>query len=97
MVDWETSDWTLENMISEEINLEEVCQLPKPKDVVFPERRSMTDAKLFCTKLGGKLTIVSDQRKQDELIRKFKTKLAGMYTLGEREKLVLTNFHRFQC
>ena len=92
LVDWETSEWSLENMISEEINLEEVCQLPKPKDVVFPERRSMIDSKLLCTKLGGKLTVVIDQRKQDELIRKFNTKLAGMYILGEREELDLAKF-----
>lgn len=76
----------MENMISEEINLEEVCQLPKPQDIVFPERRSMIDSKLLCTKLGGKLTVVTDQKKQDELIRKFNSKLAGVYAIGEREK-----------
>ena len=70
-------------MLSEEIDMEEVCQLPKPQDVVFPERRSMTDSKLMCTKLGGKLTVVNDLKKQDELIARFNTKLAGIYTLGE--------------
>ena len=75
----------MENMLSEEIDMEEVCQLPKPQDVIFPERRSMMDSKLLCTKLGGNLTVVTDQRKQEELIRKFNAKLAGIYTLGERK------------
>ena len=79
------SEWSLENMVLEETNLEEVCQLPKTQDVVFPERRSMIDSKLLCTKLGGNLTVVTDQTTQDQLISKFNSKLAGLYTIGEKQ------------
>ena len=70
-------------MLSEEIELETVCQVPKPQDVIFAERRSMTDSKLLCAKLGGKLTVVTDQDHQDNLITKFNTKLAGKLISGK--------------
>ena len=73
----------MENMLSEEIELEKVCQMPKPHDVIFPERRSMTDSKLLCAKLGGKLSVVADQDKQDNLITKFNTKIAGKFIFGK--------------
>ena len=85
------SEWSLENMVLEETNLEEVCQLPKTQDVVFPERRSMIDSKLLCTKLGGNLTVVTDQTTQDQLISKFNSKLAGLYTIGVRQPQLIDN------
>jgi hypothetical protein len=71
IVNWETAQWALENMVIEKATLEAVCQLPKPKDVLFPERRSMTDVKMLCNKMGGNTTVVKSVADQDRLTEHF--------------------------
>ena len=56
---------------------EEVCQLPKPEDILFPEQRTYSAAKLMCEKVGGKLTVVDSDQKLKKLVNIFKKKKAN--------------------
>ena len=58
-------------MSIEQWSLDTVCILPEPRDVVFPETMTVPNSKLLCNKLGGKMTVVSGQTHQDELIAYF--------------------------
>ena len=40
-------------MVRETRPFDEVCLLPKPRSIVFPEPRSNSDYKLLCNKLKG--------------------------------------------
>ena len=57
---------------------EEVCQLPEPEDILFPEQRTYYTAKLMCEKVGGKMTIVDSDQKLRKLLNTFKKKKANM-------------------
>ena len=55
-------------MVKETRPFEEVCLLPKPRSIVFPELRSNSDSKLLCNKLKGELTVITSNEKQEELL-----------------------------
>lgn len=79
LVDWSTAEWALENMVSENRSIDEVCQLPKPTDVLFPEKRNMSDFKLLCDRMGGHVTVVNSTEKQSRLVKQFGEELPGQY------------------
>ena len=53
LVDWDSADWRVDNMVKETRPFDEVCLLPKPRSIGFPEPRSNSDYKLLCNKLKG--------------------------------------------
>ena len=53
LVDWESADWRVDNMVRETRPFDEVCLLPKSRSIGFPELRSNSDYKLLCNKLKG--------------------------------------------
>ena len=73
LVNWKTAEWNLENMVVDNLSVDEICLLPKPRDVLLPEKRTFPDHMQLCNKLGGKSTVArSDARHAKELIAEVK-------------------------
>ena len=51
LVNWETSSWDLSHMEVIEKSQDEVCLLPKQRDIVFPELRK--NEELYVVLVGG--------------------------------------------
>ena len=58
---------------------EEVCLLPKPRDIVFPELRENEDMHLLCNKLKGTMSVTDSQDTQDRLVEEFTKKMPDEY------------------
>ena len=54
-----------------ELDKEEVCELPRPKDILFPEYRTNADTHLLCNKLKGHLSVADNQESMSNLIDTF--------------------------
>ena len=54
---------------------DEVCLLPQPRNILFPEYRTNSDMHLICNKLKGHLSVSDSQEMQDALIHEFKTQM----------------------
>ena len=74
VVNWDMSIWKLTNVAEVYLNKETVCNLPEPRHVLFPTKRSYQDHKLLCTTLNGKVTNVNSSEFQELLIEEFKQK-----------------------
>ena len=73
LINWNTATWHIdEGMEWIEKSTEEICLVPEPKDIIFPELRTNEDSHLLCKKLRGKMTVTDSQAKQDALIKEFK-------------------------
>ena len=80
MINWDTARWHIdEGMEWIEKSMDEVCLLPKPKNTIFPELRTNEDSHLLCNKLGGEMTVVDSQDKQDALIKEYREILGKVY------------------
>ena len=76
LIDWDDSPWILDpGMEWIEMDMEEVCQLPQPKDIIFPEHRTNEDAHLLCNKLKGHLSVADNQESMSVLIEEFKKQM----------------------
>ena len=76
LINWEDSPWILDpGMAWIEREMKEVCLLPEPKDVIFPEYRTNAAIHLLCNKLNGQLSVADSQSKMDALIEEFKIKM----------------------
>ena len=62
----------MKNMMRVSKTEEEVCQLPEPEDILFPEQRTYSDAKLICEKVGGQMTVVNSNHMLRKLVDTFK-------------------------
>ena len=62
-------------MVWIEREMKELCLLPQPKDIPFPEDRTNADYHLFCNKLKGHLSVADTQSKMDALIEEFKMQM----------------------
>ena len=72
LVNWDDSIWHLDEGIEWiEKTREDVCLLPKPKDIVFPESRTFTDSNLLCSKLKGHMSVTDSVAKQDAMGKEF--------------------------
>ena len=72
LVNWDDSIWHLDDGIEWiERTREDVCLLPKPRDIIFPESRTFTDSSLLCSKLKGHMSVVDSSAKQDTLAAEF--------------------------
>ena len=59
-------------MVWIEKEMNEICLLPQPKDILFPEARTNADFHLLCNKLKGHLSVSDTQSSMDALIEEFK-------------------------
>ena len=76
LLNWEDSLWTLDpGMVWIEREMKEVCLLPQPKDIIFPEYRTNADFHLLCNKIKGHLSVADTQSKMDALIEEFKIQM----------------------
>ena len=69
-----------------EKSVEDVCLLPKPKDVVFPEDRTNEEMHLLCKKLRGHMSVTDSQAKQDVLAKEYQRMLPEKYDEGWKGK-----------
>ena len=94
LVNWEDSSWYLdEGMEWIDMLAEDVCILPRPMDIIFPEYRTYEDMLLLCNKLSGSLSVTDGQTKQDDLINEFKRKLPEDFTGYQSCKLSVDKNH----
>ena len=69
--------------------IDEVCQLPQPKDVIFPEFRTNEDSHLLCKKLKGEMTVTDSQVRQDALVNEYQRAIPGTFTDISKGYLIL--------
>ena len=82
LVNWDNSIWHLDEGIEWiERTREDVCLLPKPRDIIFPESRTFTDSSLFCTKLKGHMSVTDSPAKQAALAKEFMRVIEHDYEL----------------
>ena len=67
--------------------MEDVCLLPQPKDIVFPEDRTNQEMHLLCNKLRGHMSASDSQAKQDALAVEYKRMMPEKYKEGWKGKL----------
>ena len=75
LVNWDTSSWELSHMEIIERSQDEVCLLPKPTDIFFPEKRDNKDTHHLCNKLRGTMSVTDNRATQTRLIKEFFKKL----------------------
>ena len=72
LVNWDDSTWHLDDGIEWiERTRDDVCLLPKPRDIIFPELRTFTDSILLCSKLNGHMSVVDSPAKQADLAAEY--------------------------
>ena len=76
---------------------DEVCLLPKPRDIVFPELRENKDMHLLCNKLKGTMSVTDSQETQNRLVKEFTQKMPDEYNDHSELKisLQLSSTHYF--
>ena len=58
---------------------DEVCLLPKQRDIVFPELRKNEDMHLLCSKFKGTMSVTDSQDTQNRLVQEFTKKMPDEY------------------
>ena len=80
LINWDDSPWILDpGMVWIEKEMEEICLLPQPKDILFPEYRTNADFHLLCNKLKGHLSVADTQSSMDALIEEFKMQMPDAF------------------
>ena len=82
VVDWERATWKLTNVTIVNLREETVCNLPEPRNVLFPTKRTYNDHKLLCTTLNGKMTVINSASLQDSLIEEFKRRITSVSAIA---------------
>ena len=76
IINWDNSPWILDpGMTWIEKDMEEVCLLPQPKDILFPEYRTYEDFNLLCNKVNGHISVADSQSKMNALIEDLKMQM----------------------
>ena len=73
------------------MNTETVCNLPEPRNVLFPTKRTFDDHKLLCTTLNGKITVVNSSEQQDSLITEFREKITDLTERARGKQNTINN------
>ena len=69
-------------MTIENLDRDNVCNLPEPRNVLFPTKRTYNDHKQLCTTLNGKITVVNSSDLQDSLIDELKKKITSLTAIS---------------
>ncbi|TRY70496.1 hypothetical protein TCAL_02367 [Tigriopus californicus] len=72
VVNWEESEFELENMVEDEIKMEQLCKPLRPGHVFFPDKRNMTSALDICRKMRARISVVASRQTQDLLIEVYR-------------------------
>ena len=67
LVDWNTAEWELANMTEKVIDSEILCKGAAVGHVLVPGKWDVDLSILLCKQLGGKSSVVSSNRLQQEL------------------------------
>lgn len=70
IVAWSTTEWNLQNMVDEELDLDtkRLCKPFKMGYVLFPEKRNITANLDICHKLKGRIPVVRGKEMMYELL-----------------------------
>ena len=68
LVDWDTAEFVLENMVEVDLEPAAMCTPLRPGHVVFPRPRNISAARDVCRKMRAHMSVVTDAETQKELI-----------------------------
>lgn len=72
VVDWRTSEWELWNMtVIHNVSYNTICNSRTPGTTIFPTPRDMFSAIALCRKLKGRVTVVKDFSKMEQMSNMF--------------------------
>ena len=88
-MNWDRATWILNNVTTVNMKRKTVCNLPEPRNVLFPTKRTYNDHKLLCTTLNGKMTVVDNSELQDSLITEFRRIITSLTDVarGKTQKI----------
>ena len=91
-MNWDRATWILNNVTAVNMKRKTVCNLPEPRNVLFPTKRTYNDHKLLCKTLNGKITVVNSSELQDSLIKEFRRRITSLTEIarGKRKKTTET-------
>ena len=87
IVNWDNAKWNLTNSVLANTTFETVCNLPEPRNVAFPERRTYEKHRLLCKAINGKVSVITSDQFQSQFIKMFKSTMPQ--SLLSRVKLSL--------
>ena len=61
LVNWDESEWEIENMVSTDEGVHWICEPTRPGHVILPEKRNFTSHMSMCSKFRGKVSVVEDE------------------------------------
>ena len=68
IINWNTSQWDVKNMIEHEINYDEVCKSQEIGQVIFSGKRNFTTALTLCQNVHGNLFEIESKGQQQKAI-----------------------------
>ena len=85
-MNWDHAEWKLTNVAIGNTSWEAVCNLPEPKHVAFPERRSYENHRLLCKAVNGKVTVIRSKQFQARFIKMFESTIPKSLLSGVKSK-----------
>lgn len=67
MVNWDYSDWKVENMTVTDVDYDEICIPPRPGHVLFPEKRGFPSLTSICHQMRGLPAVIKNQETQHQM------------------------------
>ena len=71
IVNWDSAEFMLQNMVMINVPKNEVCQPLQPGHVFFPHGEDFNSAVSVCKKMRSEMTVVDDQDLQHKLSKVF--------------------------
>ena len=68
IINWNTSQWDVKNMIEHDTNYDEVCKSQEIGQVIFPGKRNFTTALTLCQNVDGNLFEIESKGQQQKAI-----------------------------
>ena len=73
LVNWDTAQWDVKNMIMDEVTYDEICKSQQLGQVIFPGYRNYTTALKLCQNVGGTLLQIETEAQQNVALELMKT------------------------
>ena len=73
LVNWETAQWDVKNMIINEVTYDDICKSQELGQVIFPGYRNYTTALALCQNVGGTLLQIETEAQQNLALELMKT------------------------
>ena len=68
VINWDTSQWDVKNMMEHDINYDEVCKSQEIGQVIFSGKRNFTTALTLCQNVNGNLFEIESKVQQQKVI-----------------------------